>query len=98
MDYHWWLPETEIESYLKPEDLKVKLDINSAQWHELVLLPKLGEAKARAIVVYRKEHGDFQSLDELGRVKGIGTTIIDAIKEHITIRTPTADSDISEEK
>ena len=90
MDYHWWLPETEIISNLKPEDIKVKLDINTAPWYELVLLPKLGEVKAKAIVAYREKHGNFKTLDELSNVNGIGTSIIEAVRDHIKIRSDTA--------
>ncbi len=89
-DRHWWLPGTEIVSELKPEDIKVKLDINSAPWYELVLLPKLGEVKAKAIVAYREKHGDFKTLDELSNVKGIGASIIEAIRDHIKIGSGTA--------
>ncbi len=85
MDYHWWLPHTEIASSLSPEDIKVKLDINEAPWYELVLLPKLGEVKAKAIVKYREKHGNFKSLDDLYMVKGIGPSIIGAIKDHIKV-------------
>lgn len=85
VDCHWWLPDTEITSGLSPEDIKVKLDINKAPWYELVLLPKLGEVKAKAIVSYREKYGDFKSLDELSMVNGIGTSIIEAIKDHIKI-------------
>lgn len=90
MDRHWWLPETEIISELKPEDIKVKLDINTASWYELVLLPKLGEVKAKAIVAYREKHGNFKTLDELSNVKGIGTSIIEAIRDHVKIGSDTA--------
>lgn len=90
MDRHWWLPETEIISNLKPEDIKIKLDINNAPWYELVLLPKLGEVKAKAIVTHREKHGNFKTLDDLSRVHGIGTSIIEAIRDHIKIGSDTA--------
>lgn len=89
MDRHWWLPETEIIGNLKPEDTKVKLDVNNAPWYELVLLPKLGEVKAKAIVAYREKHGNFKTLDELSNVNGIGTSIIEAIRDHIKIGSDT---------
>ncbi len=90
MDHHWWLPETEIISNLKPEDIKVKLDINNAPWYELVLLPKLGEVKAKAIVTRREKHGNFKTPDDLSSVPGIGTSIIEAIRDHIKIGSGTA--------
>ena len=85
MDHHWWLPETEIVSTLKPEDIKIKLDVNNAPWYELVLLPKLGEVKAKAIVAYREKYGSFKSIDELSKVKGINTSVLESIRNHIKI-------------
>jgi len=90
MDHHWWLPETEIVSTLKPEDIKVKLDINNAPWYELVLLPKLGEVKAKAIVAYREKYGSFKTLDELSRVKGLNASVIEAIRDYVKIGADTA--------
>jgi len=90
MDHHWWLPETEIVSTLKPEDIKVKLDVNNAPWYELVLLPKLGEVKAKAIVAYREKYGSFKTLDELSRVKGLNASAIEAIRDYVKIGADTA--------
>ena len=89
MDHHWWLPETEIVSSLKPEDIKVKLDINTSPWYELALLPKLGEARAKTIVAYREKHGNFKTLDELYMVKGIGNSIMEGIRDYIKIGSVT---------
>lgn len=96
MDHHWWLPETEIVSTLKPEDIKVKLDVNNAPWYELVLLPKLGEVKAKAIVAYREKYGSFRSIDELSKVKGINTSVLESIREHIKIGAGTANIDVND--
>ncbi|MFO0853749.1 MAG: helix-hairpin-helix domain-containing protein [Candidatus Brocadia sapporoensis] len=89
MDYHWWLPKTEIVSSLKPEDIKIKFDINTCPWHELVLLPALGETKAKAIVAYRERHGNFTTLDDLDKVKGMGASVIAAIRDYITVGSVT---------
>ncbi|MCF6147443.1 MAG: helix-hairpin-helix domain-containing protein [Candidatus Kuenenia sp.] len=86
-DYHWWQPETEIVSTLTPGDIKTKIDINEAPWHELLLLPKVGEVKARAIVAYRKKHGRFNTLDELRQIKGIGNNIIELLKDCVIVGT-----------
>lgn len=96
MDRHWWLPETEIVSTLKPEDIKVKLDVNNAPWYELVLLPKLGEVKAKAIVAYREKYGSFKSIDELSKVKGINTSVLESIKELIKIGSDTANINLND--
>ena len=98
MDRHWWLPETEIISNLKPADIKVKLDVNNAPWYELVLLPKLGEVKAKAIVTHREKHGNFKTLDELARVNGIGTSIVEAIRDYIKIGSDTASASLNNQE
>lgn len=98
MDRHWWLPETEIISNLRPADIEVKLDVNDAPWYELVLLPKLGEVKAKAIVTHREKHGNFKTLDELARVNGIGTSIVEAIRDHIKIGSDTARASLNNQE
>jgi len=98
MNYHWWLPETEIVSCLNPEDIKVKLDINSAPWYELVLLPKLGESKAKAIVAYREKHGNFKYIDEMSNVRGIGDSIIEAIRDYIKFGSDTVNVSLNKQE
>jgi len=98
MDHHWWMPETEIVSTLKPEDIKIKLDVNNAPWYELVLLPKLGEVKAKAIVAYREKYGNFKSIDELSKVKGINTSVLESIRYHIKIGTDTAYTGLNDQE
>ena len=45
----------------------------------------IGEARAQAIVDYRKEYGAFGSSEELLNVSGIGQYILDANQENILI-------------
>ncbi len=40
----------------------------------------VGQAKAEAIVAYRKEHGPFKSPEQLADVKGIGEKLV--LKNH----------------
>ena len=54
------------------------VDINSADAATLAReLKGVGDAKAAAIVEYRRTHGAFKSLDELALVKGIGQKLVD---------------------
>jgi competence ComEA-like helix-hairpin-helix protein len=64
----------------------------------LVLLPKLGEVKAKAIVTHREKHGNFKTLDELARVNGIGTSIVEAIRYHIKIGSDTASASLNNQE
>lgn len=47
-----------------------KVDLNKASVKELMKVKGLSAAKAKAIVSFRKKHGDFKSLDDLKEVKG----------------------------
>lgn len=50
-----------------------KININKADAQQLAkMLKGVGLKKAQAIVDYRKQYGDFKSINELTAVKGIG--------------------------
>ena len=47
-----------------------KVNINKASVKELMKIKGINASKAKAIVAYRKKHGNFKSLDDLSKVKG----------------------------
>jgi len=49
-----------------------QVDINSAQFGEIVVLPGVGEKLAQTIVEYRQRRGPFSSVESLTQVPGIG--------------------------
>mgnify|MGYP006357859785 FL=1 len=61
------------------------VNINTAGADELKALPGIGPAKAEAIVEYRKQHGNFKSVEELKNVKGIGDGIYNRLKDEATV-------------
>ena len=52
--------------------VRVLVNINTATAEELETVTGIGPVLAQAILDYRAEHGDFQTLDELLEVRGIG--------------------------
>lgn len=62
----------------------VKIKINEATVKEIETLPSIGPIKAREIVSYRETHGPFCILDDLMKVKGIGSKTVEKIKDLIT--------------
>jgi competence protein ComEA len=60
-----------------------KLDINRATAEQLDSLKGIGPAKAQAILADREQNGPFQSVDDLLRVKGIGSKLLAGIKDSI---------------
>lgn len=49
-------------------------------------LQGIGLSKAQLIVAYRKEHGKFDSADQLGEVKGIGKKTVDKNRPRIVVK------------
>ena len=60
------------------------VSINKAEKEELMLLEGIGDAKAEAIITYRKTKA-FSTLEELMDVDGIGQNVFDKIKDSITL-------------
>ncbi len=59
------------------------VNINTATLEELMSVPGIGEAKARAIIEYRK-NSVFLVLEDLLNVQGIGEKIYETIKVYLT--------------
>lgn len=49
---------------------QVKINLNTATAKDLMKVKGLNASRARAIVVYRKKHGDFKTPQDLANVKG----------------------------
>ncbi len=58
------------------------VDINSASKEELTKVKGLGDAKAAAIVEYRKTKC-FDNVDELAKVKGLGAKSVEKMKKEL---------------
>lgn len=59
------------------------LNINTASIEELQTLPNIGEATAQRIVDYRTQHGDFDSVDALQNVRGIGAKTLEKLRPFV---------------
>ena len=60
------------------------VDINTASMEELDTLPGIGPSKAQAIVDYRVENGNFEVIEDIMNVSGIGQITFDNMKDLIT--------------
>ena len=61
------------------------IDINRATVDQLAALPGIGDRKAAAIVRYREANGEFKTVDQLIRVKGIGAKLLAGIRDHVAV-------------
>lgn len=85
--YRWklsggWRTEIEIVNQ-RPRPYFYAIDINRASWVEWAQLDGIGEKLARRIVKDREDHGPFTSVDDLGRVRGIGPKLIEKLKPYL---------------
>jgi competence protein ComEA len=67
----------------EPIAIDTRIDINTADWPELCLMPGIGEALAQRIIADRAENGPFLELDDLRRVRGIGPRTIEYMKPYL---------------
>ena len=62
-----------------------KVNINTADVSELTTLTGIGETRARAIIAWREQNGDFSSPEDLKNVEGIADKTYEKIKDRITV-------------
>lgn len=61
------------------------VDINTADEFALMTLSGIGASKAEAIVKDREARGSFYAPEDIMRVKGIGASLYESIREDITV-------------
>ncbi len=62
------------------------VNINRASEGELVSLNGIGSSKAQAIILYRDMFGDFKTVDELAKVKGIGAKTVEKNRSRLSVQ------------
>lgn len=80
----WGLREVEIERHPSRE-YEFRIDVNTATWVEWIQLPNIGEMLARRIIEDREQNGPFPSVEDLGRVKGIGPKTIENLRPYLRV-------------
>ncbi len=64
-------------------EAEFKVDINQADWSEIVVLPGVGKKLAQAIVEHRREKGPFDSPEALMDVSGIGEKKLELLRPYL---------------
>ncbi|NOY68175.1 MAG: ComEA family DNA-binding protein [Deltaproteobacteria bacterium] len=65
-----------------------KINLNTASAVQLTQLKGIGPAIADRIVGDREANGNFKTIDDLVRVKGIGPKVLASIKDQVTAAVP----------
>lgn len=82
----WELPvKAEADTSANPTEPGF-ININTADTGELTKLPGIGPVIAQRIVAYRDEHGAFETIDEISKVRGIGPVKVDQIKSFLKVQ------------
>jgi competence ComEA-like helix-hairpin-helix protein len=61
------------------------INLNEADVSDLTSLPGIGPALAGRIVSYRNQFGSFSSVQELSKVRGIGSTQVERLRPLVMI-------------
>lgn len=75
-------PASEQHSGTETDD---RIDLNAASEEELQELPGVGEVTAQHIVRWRTEHGEFQSVDQLQDVDGLGESRVSELRDQVRV-------------
>jgi competence protein ComEA len=85
----WWLWQGQLSGRLieieraEPVAIDFKIDVNTADWVELTLMPGIGPELARRIVADRDAKGPFRQANDLRRVRGIGPKTLDGMRPYL---------------
>ena len=66
-----------------PLTAKFQVNVNRADWPELMQLPGVGRTLAERMIAEREERGQFRSVEELSRVEGIGPRTIERMSPYL---------------
>jgi competence ComEA-like helix-hairpin-helix protein len=78
-------PPTPQAPTTRPAAPSDRVHLNEADAAALASLPRIGPALADRIVNHRNEFGSFGSLDELTKVRGIGSNLVERLRPLVAI-------------
>lgn len=62
-----------------------RIDLNQVDTHALTEIPGIGRKLAERIIEYRNSKGGFEDTEELKKIKGIGESKYELIKDYFLI-------------
>lgn len=77
--------QKEIENYVGVGKSHDHININNATVGELIQLPHVGMVIANNIIQYRLENGEFENIQDLIKVNGVGEKVFQDIKNYIIV-------------
>ena len=81
----------------RAHEVNSQLDLNTADAAALSAIPRLGDAKAQAIIAYRQQfvtahpgQRAFERMEDLYRIKGVGPSTMELLRQYAYITKPAA--------
>ena len=70
-----------------PKAADIRIDLNSAPWHDLLMLPGIGPTRAKQIVELRngRPNGRFETLLEITEIKGISNKVVEQMRPYVCL-------------
>lgn len=78
-------PINDVDDYCGDNKL-VKVNINTDTREQLMEIKGVGSTIASDIITYRNENGGFTYLEELQKVRGIGKSTFESLKNYVVLR------------
>ena len=75
----------ETEAFTEAGGTAAKVNLNTASKEQLMTLTGIGEARAEAILAYRRDAGPFLVIEDIMKVSGIKEAAFQKIKDDITV-------------
>ena len=69
-----------------PLRAEYQVDLNSADWPELTVLPGISETFARQIIEFRDLQGPIQNVDDLLNIPGIGEKRLAQLRPYLIVK------------
>jgi competence protein ComEA len=85
----WWVSQGGWQGRLievqraEPQVAGFQVDLNEADWPELIQLPGIGQTLAQRIVESRETEGPFLDHGDLMRVRGIGPKTLEGVRPYL---------------
>jgi competence protein ComEA len=85
----WWVAQGGLQGRMveieraEPKTATFEVDLNSADWPELVQLPGIGPTLAKRIVESRETDGPFLDHEDIMRVRGIGPKTLEEVRPYL---------------
>ena len=85
-------PQTAYDYLIAQENVEIQaitqagVNINRADEGELTTLKGIGSSKAQEIILYREMFGEFKTIDDLAKVKGIGKKTVENNRSRLKVK------------